>query len=42
MGVVGMGVGPSRLPKRDMTAAQAKELEKSLRALDLLDAPYHP
>jgi len=38
MHMVGMDVGPSRLPKRDLSSAQAAALEKSLRDLDLLDA----
>jgi len=37
MKMVGMGVGPSRLPKRDMDATSAKSLEGQLRALKLLD-----
>ena len=38
MKMVGMGVGPSRLPKRDMDAASAAKLEQELRADNLLDA----
>ena len=38
MKMVGMAVGPSRLPKRDLSQADADKLESQLRALDLLDA----
>ena len=38
MKMVGMAVGPSRLPKRDLSQAGADELESELRALNLLDA----
>jgi len=37
MAMVGMGVGPSRLPKTDMDSEQAAQLEDELRALSLLD-----
>lgn len=37
MGMVGMSVGPSRLPKRDLNATAAAKLESQLRELDLLD-----
>lgn len=37
MAMVGMPVGPSRLPKTDIDAAAAAKLESQLRALSLLD-----
>jgi N-acetylneuraminate lyase len=37
MRMVDMAVGPSRLPKKDLTADEAKTLEGELRALKLLD-----
>ena len=36
MKVVGMDVGPSRLPKTDLSEEERTELEKELRALKLL------
>ena len=36
--MVGRAVGPSRLPKRDLSQADADKLEAELRALNLLDA----
>ena len=36
MKVVDMDVGPSRLPKTDLSEAERHELEKELRALKLL------
>jgi len=38
MRMVGMDVGPSRLPKRDLSDEQAGKLEATLRNLALLDA----
>lgn len=38
MGLVGMPVGSSRLPKRDLTADMATALKAKLTALNLLDA----
>jgi N-acetylneuraminate lyase len=38
MAMVGMPVGPSRLPKRDLAPAEATKLEAQLRSLGLLDA----
>ena len=38
MGMVGMPVGPSRLPKRDLSADDAAKLKAQLTALNLLDA----
>ena len=37
MKMVGMDVGPSRLPKRDLSAKDSSSLEAELRALHLLD-----
>lgn len=39
MKMTGMDVGPSRLPKRDLTAAEYAAFEKELRAADLIDKP---
>merc|ERR1711924_499991 len=38
MKMVGMDVGPSRLPKTDLTESEAKDLEAQLRGLGLLDS----
>jgi len=37
MKMVGMNVGPSRLPKRDLDPAAYKDLEKRLRQADMID-----
>lgn len=39
MKMVGMDVGPSRLPKRDLTTEEYTAFEKRLRAADLIDKP---
>eukprot|EP00854_Cymbomonas_tetramitiformis_P013562 gene13562-16035_t len=38
MKVVGMDVGPSRLPKQDLSSAELKSLQVKLSSLNLLDA----
>ena len=37
MKMVGMDVGPSRLPKRDLTQDEMTELQKELKNLNLID-----
>jgi N-acetylneuraminate lyase len=42
MKMVGMDVGPSRLPKRDLTPEKYAAFEKQLRDADLIDPPAKP